>query len=154
MRVRQVKSTFTSGEVSRRLLGRGDLRAYENGALALRNVFIQPTGGVTRRAGLRYVDSLPSTGRLLSFEFNTEQTFLLALTDEQIDVFADGIKVETLSSPWMETDIPHVASTQSADTLLMVHPDHPPQKLTRSAGGVWALQEWSFFTDANVVHQP
>lgn len=136
MRVRQVKSTFTSG------------------ALALRNVFIQPTGGVTRRAGLRYVDSLPSTGRLLSFEFNTEQTFLLALTDEQIDVFADGIKVETLSSPWMETDIPHVASTQSADTLLMVHPDHPPQKLTRSAGGVWALQEWSFFTDANVVHQP
>lgn len=154
MRVRQVKSTFTSGEVSRRLLGRGDLRAYENGALALRNVFIQPTGGVTRRAGLRYVDSLPSTGRLLSFEFNTEQTFLLALTDEQIDVFADGIKVETLSSPWTETDIPHVASTQSADTLLMVHPDHPPQKLTRSAGGVWALQEWSFFTDANVVHQP
>ena len=53
MRVRQVKSTFTSGEVSRRLLGRGDLRAYENGALALRNVFIQPTGGVTLRAGLR-----------------------------------------------------------------------------------------------------
>ena len=154
MRVRQVKSTFTSGEVSRRLLGRGDLRAYENGALALRNVFIQPTGGVTRRAGLRYVDSLPSTGRLLSFEFNTEQTFLLALTDEQIDVFADGIKVETLSSPWTETDILHVASTQSADTLLMVHPDHPPQKLTRSAGGVWALQEWSFFTDADVVHQP
>lgn len=154
MRVRQVKSTFTSGEVSRRLLGRGDLRAYENGALALRNVFIQPTGGVTRRAGLRYVDSLPSTGRLVSFEFNTEQTFLLALTDGQIDIFVGGIKVETLSTPWAEADIPHVASTQSADTLLMVHPDHPPQKLTRSAGGVWALQEWSFFTDADVVHQP
>ena len=32
-RVRQIKTTFTSGEVSRRLLGRGDLRAYENGAL-------------------------------------------------------------------------------------------------------------------------
>ena len=31
--------------------GRGDLRAYENGALELRNLFIFPTGGVTRRAG-------------------------------------------------------------------------------------------------------
>ena len=45
-RVRQVKTTFTSGEVSRSLLGRADLRAYANGALALRNVFIQPTGGI------------------------------------------------------------------------------------------------------------
>ena len=54
-RIRQVKTTFTAGEVSRSLLGRGDLRAYENGALTLRNVFIQPTGGVTRRAGRQWV---------------------------------------------------------------------------------------------------
>ena len=49
-----VKTTFTAGQVSRELLGRADLRAYANGALTLKNVFIQPTGGVTRRAGLRY----------------------------------------------------------------------------------------------------
>lgn len=44
-RIREIKTTFTAGEVSDELLGRGDLRAYENGALALRNVFINPTGG-------------------------------------------------------------------------------------------------------------
>ena len=70
-RIRQVKTTFTAGEVSRTLLGRGDLRAYENGALTLRNVFIQPTGGVTRRAGLRYIDSAAGAGRLIAFEFST-----------------------------------------------------------------------------------
>ncbi len=56
-RIRNVKTTFTAGEVSSSLLGRGDLRAYDNGALSLTNVFIQPTGGVTRRAGLRFPDS-------------------------------------------------------------------------------------------------
>lgn len=68
-RIREIKTTFTAGEVSRELLGRGDLRAYENGALALRNVFIQPTGGVTRRAGLAYIDTAAGNGRLIAFEF-------------------------------------------------------------------------------------
>ncbi|HOO52050.1 MAG TPA: hypothetical protein PLK94_12250, partial [Alphaproteobacteria bacterium] len=65
-RTTQIKTTFTAGEVSVDLLGRGDLRAYENGALRLRNVFIQPTGGVKRRSGLRYLDEVSGTGRLLA----------------------------------------------------------------------------------------
>ncbi|MDD3021712.1 MAG: hypothetical protein PHX61_12165, partial [Alphaproteobacteria bacterium] len=72
----QIKTTFTAGEVSPSLLGRGDLRAYDNGALKLRNVFIQPTGGVKRRSGLRYLDQISGQGRLIAFEFNTEQTYL------------------------------------------------------------------------------
>jgi hypothetical protein len=72
-RIREIKTTFTAGEVSRDLLGRGDLRAYENGALALRNVFINPTGGVTRRAGLAYIDTAAGNGKLIAFEFSTEQ---------------------------------------------------------------------------------
>jgi len=39
-RIREIKTTFTSGEVSQDLLWRGDLKAYDNGALALTNVFI------------------------------------------------------------------------------------------------------------------
>lgn len=154
-RIRQVKTSFTAGEVSRALLGRSDLKAYENGALTLRNVFIQPTGGVTRRAGLRYIDSVPGNGRLIAFEFNTEQTFLLVMSDTQLDVYADGVKVTTLATPWTETQIANLAWTQSADTLLLAHPDVPPKKLTRNAGGVWALNDWSFYTsDANVIEQP
>ena len=78
-RIRQVKTTFTAGEVSRSLLGRGDLRAYENGALTLRNVFIQPTGGVTRRAGLRYIDTAAGAGRLIEALFRIEATAALRL---------------------------------------------------------------------------
>lgn len=153
-RVRQVKTTFTAGEVSRKLLGRGDLRAYENGALKLRNVFIQPTGGVTRRAGMRYIDTAAGDGRLIAFEFNIEQAFLLVLTDTQIDIYEDGAKVETLAAPWSETQIRDIAWTQSADTLLLVHPETVPQKLTRNAGGTWSLTGWDFFSDGGAVFQP
>jgi hypothetical protein len=154
-RIRQTKTTFTAGEVSRTLLGRGDLRAYENGALTLRNVFIQPTGGVTRRAGLRYVDTTAGPGRLIAFEFNTEQTYLLALTAGQVDIYADDTHVATLAGPWTLDQIANIAWTQSADTMLIVHPDIPPKILARNAGGIFTLTDWVFFTgDNGVIAQP
>jgi hypothetical protein len=152
-RILQVKTTFTAGEVSRTLLGRGDLRAYANGALTLKNVFIQPTGGVTRRAGLRYIDTAAGPGRLISFEFSTEQTYLLVLTDSTISIYADGTLAATLAAPWTADQIPNVAWTQSADTLLLMNGDLPPQSLTRTATG-WSMQPWNFFTNNNVINQP
>lgn len=153
-RITEVKTTFTAGEVSAELLGRGDLRAFDNGALALRNVFINPTGGVTRRHGMGYVDTARGDGKLIAFEFNTEQTALLVMTDGKIDIYSGGVLEATLDTPWTEAQIPQVAWTQSADTLLLVHPDVAPRKLLRSALGVWSLAAWNFFTDDNIVHQP
>lgn len=153
-RIRDIKTTFTAGEVSRDLLGRGDLRAYDNGALTLRNVFINPTGGVTRRSGLGYIDTAAGDGKVIAFEFNTQQTALLVITDEQIDIYSGGVKEVTLSAPWTTVQIQQLAWTQSADTLLLTHPDVPPKKLVRSIGGVWTLSDWSFFSDNNIIFQP
>ncbi len=153
-RIRNMKTTFTAGEVSRDLLGRGDLRAYDNGALQLRNVFINPTGGVTRRAGLRYIDAADGNGKLIAFEFNTQQTALLVITEGQIDVYSGDVKEATIISPWTLEQIPQISWTQSADTLLLTHPDVPPKKLVRSGLGIWSISDWSFFTDNNIVNQP
>ena len=153
-RIRQIKTNFTAGEVSRDLLGRGDLRAYENGALELRNMFIFPTGGITRRAGLGYIDTAAGDGRLVSFEFNTEQTYLMVVTNNQIDIYAGGVNVQTLFAPWTSVQIPQMTWTQSADTLLMVHPDVKPKKLLRNSLGTFVLQDWNFFIDGNVIQQP
>lgn len=152
--IQQVKTTFTAGEVSRALLGRGDLRAYANGALSLRNVFIQPTGGVTRRAGLRYIDTAAGAGRLIAFEFSTEQVYLVVLTAGQLTIYADGVLDATLAAPWTQDQIASIAWTQSADTLLLTHADLMPKKLVRYSETAWQLQDWSFFTDANIVRQP
>lgn len=153
-RIREIKTTFTAGELSSDLLGRGDLSAYENGASKLRNVFIRPTGGVTRRAGLAYVDSAAGAGKMIAFEFNTQQTYLLVITDEQIAIYAGGVLETTISAPWGEGQVANIAWTQSADTLLLVHEDVTPQRLTRSSGGTWTLESWGFFANEGVIHQP
>ena len=153
-RIREIKTNFTAGEISSELLGRGDLRAYENGALTLQNVFIKPTGGVTRRAGLGYIDTAAGAGKLIAFEFNTQQTYLLVVTNGQIDVYAGGVKETTIAAHWTTTQIDQLAWTQSADTLLLTHPDVAPKTLVRDGNGVWVLNDWAFFTDQNIVQQP
>jgi len=131
------------------------LAAYENGALSLRNIFIHPTGGITRRSGLAYVDTVAGGGRLIDFEFNTEQTYLLVLTDLQLDIYQSGTKIETLVTPWSEPQLSQINWTQSADTLLICHPDIEPQKLSRTGAGVWSISPWEFYTDDDGRnHQP
>ncbi|WP_029009195.1 hypothetical protein [Azospirillum halopraeferens] len=153
-RVRTVQTNFTAGEVSRRLLGRGDLRAYENGALALRNVFIHPTGGVSRRSGLAFVDTARGPGRLVAFEFNTEQVYLLVFTDGMIDVFRDDAHVIAVPAPWTAGQLGRIAWTQSADTLLICHPDVEPRTLTRDSASDWALAPWAYVVEDGAVRMP
>lgn len=153
-RIPTIKTTFTSGEVSSDLLGRGDLNAYDNGALKLRNVFIQPTGGIIRRSGLRYIDTALGKGRMMAFEFNSEQTYLLVLTHLKLSIYANDVLEVTLNTPWIEDDIQQLAWTQSADTLLLTHPDYPPRRLIRSGLGVWSIVNWEFYHQAGRICQP
>lgn len=141
---RSTKTNFTAGELGDALLGRGDLRAYENGARRLRNVFIQPTGGVTRRPGLRHVAMLAGKARLIAFEFSTEQTYLLVLTDRRLQVFMGDVEVASLAAPWTAAMLEQMAHTQNADTLLLVHPEMPPQRVTRSSHTAWSIGEWAW----------
>lgn len=154
MTVTLTKTNFTAGELSLDMLGRGDLAAYANGAMKLRNVFIAPVGGVSRRAGLRHVDSARGPGRLVAFEFNTEQTYLLVLTDLHVDVYADGIKVADFAAPWSQDQIRHLSWTQTADTLLVVHPDVAPRKITRTSHSDWQVALWNFYEADGIIQQP
>ncbi|MCA1908918.1 MAG: hypothetical protein LDL39_11215, partial [Magnetospirillum sp.] len=148
------KTNFTAGELSLDMLGRGDLSAYANGAKRLRNVFIAPIGGVSRRSGLRHVDNARGRGRLIAFEFNTEQTYLLVLTDLHLDVYADGVHVAEMATPWTLAQLKQINWTQTADTLLVVHPEVKPRKLTRTSHSDWTITEWSFYTADSVIQQP
>lgn len=158
-RVHTTKTNFTGGEISPDLLGRADLAAFDNGAAALRNVLVHPTGGVSRRPGLRHVGTLPAGAesgcRLIAFAFNTEQTYLLALSDQWLDVYMEGAWVHGFAVPWTAAQIPQVAWTQSADTLLVVHPEVAPRKITRTGHTAWTIATWDFYMDDDdVIHQP
>lgn len=155
--VKRAKTSFSAGELAPELLGRGDLRAFENGARRLRNVFIQPTGGVTRRPGLRHVTPLSGPARLIPFEFNTEQTYLIVLTAGLLRVYQGDAEVAMLGGPWGDWMLPQIGFTQNADTLLLTHPEMRPQRVTRTASG-WTIAPWAFvnepffrFADASVT---
>lgn len=148
------KTNFTAGEVSMDVLGRSDLQAYENGATTLKNVFIDPIGGVARRAGLRFVASVPNAQRLIPFTFNTEQTYLIVLSPYQMSIYQNEEWVTNITTPWPAAAVEQVSWTQSADTLLIVHPDYQPRKLTRQSDGSWLFELWAYDTDGGAMMQP
>lgn len=153
-RIRSVKTNFTAGEISPELIGRGDLTAYANGASQLRNVRIHPTGGVSRRPGLAHVAVLPGAGRLVAFEFNTQQVYLLVFSDRQLRIFEEDRELTRLATPWTEAQIGQINWTQSADTLLIVHPELPPRTLTRHGAKDWRIARWRWQRRGERLLQP
>jgi hypothetical protein len=145
--MRAEKTQFTAGEITPRLLGRGDLNSYDNGAGKLRNVFIHATGGLSRRDGLRYVATARGPGRLIAFEFNTEQVYLLAFSDQHLDIYRDDEVVADLATPWTLAQLAQIYWTQTADTLLVTHPEVKPRKITRDDGEVWSIADWTFVSE-------
>lgn len=154
-RLTVLKTNFTAGEIGRDLMGRGDLRAYTNGAARLRNVLVTPTGGVSRRPGLRRVADAAGDGRLIAFQFNTEQTYLLVATDGAIAVIDESEQtIATIDAPWTAAEIRRLGWTQSADTLLLVHPEHPPKRLVRTDATSFELRDWAFAENDGRIEQP
>jgi hypothetical protein len=153
-RVNVTQTNFTAGEISPDLYGRADLRAYVNGAARLRNVFLQPTGGVSRRDGLRHIAALTGPARLIAFEFNSEQTYLLALTDGRMDVFLDGAYVFHTTTPWDGWHLEELNWTQMADTLLVVHPETAPRRITRASHTSWTISTWDYPNEGQRYYEP
>lgn len=90
-----IKTNFTAGELSPRLMGRVDLTKYFNGAEKIENFFCLVAGGVTRRPGTCFVLQSAHTGksRLMGFEFNVEQAYILEAYEQGFRVFMDGAPV-------------------------------------------------------------
>ena len=149
-----IKTNFTAGQVSPLIYGRGDLGIFENGARTLENVIIYPTGGISRRRGLRCIDKLSGGARLIPFEFNTEQTYLLCFMEQKVRIYRNNNLVTELKTPWTLQQLDTINWTQSADTLLIVHPDVPPKQISRYNGDVWKVEDWEYYSEDGKVYCP
>lgn len=147
------KTNFTAGELAHDLLGRVDLRSYENGAMALKNVFIQPTGGVYRRPGLKYVQKLAGSSRLLTFDVGPTEKYLIVLGNKTADIYRDNVLQTTLATPWDATQIFEVRWCQNEEMLIIVHPDEKPRLILKNATG-FVLKEITFSVDNGAILAP
>lgn len=81
---------FSKGELSKDLFARVDVSSYAAGLKRAENVVIMKRGGLRNRMGTRLVAELPGPGRLLPFEFSTDQAYALALTQGKMQPLALG----------------------------------------------------------------
>jgi len=157
-------SNFTSGELSPRLDGRFDLSKYRNGCSTLENFVVHPHGGATRRPGSYYVAGVKTNSaktRLIPFEFNTEQTYIIEAGNQYFRFYKDNGQITSggtpyeISTPYVTADLFELRFAQSADTMYIVHPDYAPRKLTRTGHTAWTLTEVDFefgpFLDENTT---
>ncbi|WP_043830769.1 hypothetical protein [Muricoccus aerilatus] len=142
--IKRAKTAFTAGELAPELFGRGDVPAWGNGAAKLRNVFIQPTGGLQRRPGLRHLAVLPGAARLVPYEASTELTFLLVLLDGRVRIMRNDVQVAELTGSWTAAMLPQITFTQNASMLLLLHPAMPPQVVQRAETGTWSVAPFVF----------
>ncbi|MFK7866504.1 MAG: hypothetical protein AB8B77_03595 [Alphaproteobacteria bacterium] len=156
----QSKTNFTAGVIGSNLYGRSDLKAYVNGAAILDNMLLHATGGISRRNGSLHLhdygqEKTAEQSRIIPFEFNSDQNYILCLRDFALDIFLDGKLHLTLEkTPFPASDLGGIRFTQSADMLLLVHPNHPPQKLVRRGEADWTIAPLAFYDKDNCLHQP
>ena len=92
-RVHPFQTNFTAGELSPKLHGQIDFKKYNNGVETLKNLTVFPQGGATRRFGSRFVCEVKDSSkvtRLITFEFNIEQTYILEFGNLYIRFYKDN----------------------------------------------------------------
>ena len=147
------KTNFSAGELSTDLLGRVDLDIYANGALSLKNVFLEPTGGLHRRSGLKFVTSTDEPGRLIPFEPNKQTQFLLLIQNGKTKIYRNNTLYQNLTTPWIDQKVQQLSWCQIANGIVIVHPDIAPQ-IIRYENGIWTIQQFTFLTEKGCLYQP
>ena len=148
-----IVTSFNAGEWSPRLEGRVDQEKYFSACKVLEDFVPQIHGGAIKRSGSRFVREVKTSAndtRLLSFEFSTTQAYILEFGDLYMRVYRNNGIVLSGGSPY-EVVTPYSASevfdlqiAQSADVLYVAHPNHPPQKISRTADDAWTVTEIDF----------
>jgi len=158
-----IQTNFSTGELDPLLRARVDLAAYQNALEEATNVVCQPQGGIRRRPGTKFISALANTGaesagngtRLVEFEFSTSDSYMLCFTHNRMTVFKNKTLITNINGSgnnFLDTSalgltgarLANIVWTQSADTLIVTHPDVAPIKIVR--GGTDATWTGSTIT--------
>lgn len=89
-----IQTSFAAGELSPQLYSRVDLSKYAVGTALMRNFFVDVRGGASTRPGLQFAGRcLLGINRLIPFQFNTLQAYVLVFSDKAMRVVKDGALV-------------------------------------------------------------
>lgn len=149
-----LQASFTSGELTPSLHRRSDLDKYLKGLATCRNFFVHPHGGVSNRSGSEFiVETKDSTkaSRLISFAYNTEDTYALEFGEYYMRVVRQGgqMILQTTPSAWVTatayavTD--HVESGGTYYYCFLAHTSGASSE--PGVGGSWATYWYALTSD-------
>lgn len=147
-----LQPTFAAGELSPSASARTDIARYYTGLKLCRNFMVMPYGGIRNRPGTKLVCEVADSAklnRLIPFQFNDQQTYILQFGDLNMRVIKDGGQVLSggvpyqLGMPYTQFDLPQLNFTQSADLMTFAHPTYKPRELGRLAHDNWITSEIS-----------
>ncbi|MGP2760817.1 hypothetical protein ACTVPB_03140 [Serratia marcescens] len=157
MRANLIKTNFTAGEISPRLMGRVDISRYANGAKQIENAVCVVQGGVMRRPGTRYAAAAKygdRNARLIPYVFNRSQAYVLEFGDGYMRIFQNGAQLVNddntpyeIASPYSSAMLPAVNYVQGADTMFLVHQGVKPHRLQRRGQLDWVLEPCPFIVE-------
>ena len=148
--LRQFYTNFTSGELSPLLSSRIDTQAYQNGVKKLRNGRVMAQGGVTRRPGLKYLQTLSNINyQTEAYVYDEDEAYIILFSNGRIDIVDQSSPTTIAASitsgcPWSNTQIGGLVVAQSGDTMIIVHPDLVMKKLTRTSASNFSLSDYEF----------
>jgi len=150
--VAPIQNNFNGGRMTPLVYGRPDLEAYIKGLKTCTNFVPLVQGPVERRPGTGHIvevkDSSKAT-RVVRFEFNVEQAYILEFGDLYVRFIKDraqivsGTAVE-LTTTYTEADLFSLNFSQSADVLYVTHPSYPPRKIERASDTSWSITDITF----------
>lgn len=150
-----LQPTFAAGELSPSASARTDIARYYTGLKLCRNFMVMPYGGVRNRPGTKFVCEVKDSAkqyRLIPFQFNDVQTYVLAFGDLNMRVIKDGGQVlyssgpnlgqpYELAMPYTQNDLSLLNFTQSADVMTFAQPSYKPRELSRLGHDNWTTAE-------------
>jgi|TARA_R110002110_G_scaffold43923_6_gene135928 hypothetical protein len=110
---------FSGGAISPATFSRVDLAKFGSAAKTLRNFFVRAEGGASNRAGFKYAKEVKDSAvkaRLIPFEFNEEQAYIIEAGNLYMRFYSDGgavlessttISGATAANPVVVTDTSH-----------------------------------------------
>ena len=164
-RLQQYQSNFSLGAIDPLLRGRIDLQQYYSALETAKNVLIEPQGGFSRRAGLKFIQDLTSDNAsngvmLIPFEFSTTQNFLIVASAYnttntiRFRFYVNQTLITNINSSgnsYLDYNVGTLYSvsnfelkklyfTQNTDTLICVHENMQPFSIVRgTANNLWTI---------------
>lgn len=144
-----LQSSFNNGVLDPTMQARFDTQQYFQGVAIGDNVKFLPQGGARKRPGQQYIATLAGEARIIPLVFDTDQVYIVVLTNNLITIYRNDAAVDTVVTVYTTAQLFQMDYAQSGEDIIFVHEDHVPRILAKGATDADFT-----ITDVTFVEQP